>query len=119
MAGPVDINNTETYAWAPGCQAWLLHDSDAATIKEERMDPGTREQLHLHKQLEQFFYVLEGQAVIYLEGTRHHLDGGQGLQIPALQTHYIANESETPVRFLVISAPGTDKNRPDRENIPS
>lgn len=120
MSQPVDKHNTQTYEWASGCQAWVLNDSAAASIKEERMEPGTREQLHLHKQTEQFFYILEGEAVIYLEGNAVSLQRYQGLQIPALATHYIANESAAPVRFLVISSPGNSHSvngQADRENI--
>lgn len=113
----VDKHNTETYEWASGCQAWVLNDSPASTVKEERMEAGTREQLHLHKQTEQFFYILEGQAVIYMDGNATVLDTQQGLCVPALTTHYIANESDAPVRFLVISAPGMNNAAPDRENI--
>lgn len=115
MNQPVDIHNTESYEWASGCKAWVLNESAVTSVKEERMEPGTREQLHLHKQMEQFFYILEGQALIYLEGKPTPLHAGQGLRISPLTTHYIANESALPVRFLVISAPVVKGG--DRENL--
>lgn len=114
MNKPVDTDNTENYQWAAGCQAWILNQSPAASIKEELMGPGTREQLHLHKQMEQFFYILEGQAVLYVDGNTIPIQANQGLSVPAMTTHYIANESGAPVRFLVISAPAVQD---DRENL--
>ena len=117
MTKIVDNTNIVPYDWASGCSAWVLNDSARLLVKEERMAAGTREQLHLHKEQEQFFFILEGAAVLYVEGMAYSLGAGQGLQIPAQATHYIANESDLDVRFLVISAPGTRDKQPDRENI--
>jgi len=119
--------NTPCYEWGTGCLAWVLSTGAACTIKEELMAPGTREQLHLHKAATQFFYILEGSAEMYLDGERFFLTTNQGLEIPPMTTHYIANNAENQLRFLVITAPGeaqvdsragsSDSNI-DRENLP-
>ena len=108
MAEVVGIHQqtTPSYSWAEGCQAWILNNTETATIKEELMAPGTREQLHLHKAMEQFFYILEGVAVIVLEGRTFQLNAGQGLHIVANTAHFIENKSGASLRFLVISTPG-------------
>lgn len=108
MPNVVDIHQveTETYMWGQGCQAWVLNNSKNVTIKEELMAPSTREQLHLHKTMEQFFYILEGSAVMTLENRPVQINPGQGLHIPVNTPHFIANKSSEPLRFLVISTPG-------------
>ena len=119
----VDTNSPEVehYQWAAGCEAWVLMDTPSVTIKEERMAPGTREQLHLHKNAAQFFYIPEGKAVFYLEGKAHHLRASQGLQVSAISSHNIANESNDPVRILVTTTPTypiTNESRPGGQNGP-
>lgn len=83
------------------------------------MAAGTREQLHLHQKTEQFFYILEGRATLYLDNNATLLTTGQGLCIPAGTAHYIANDTGQPLRFLVISAPGlqTVNGTADRINL--
>lgn len=71
---------------------------------------------HRHGRSRQFFYVLEGAAVLELEGARHALGAGQGLEVPPGAAHQFRNESDADVRFLVISMPTT---RGDREDAPA
>ena len=78
------------------------------------MEAGTKETLHLHIETEQFFYILEGEAVIYLGEDAVELHSGQCISIKPQRPHYILNPSSQALRFLVISAPG---NPLDRENI--
>jgi mannose-6-phosphate isomerase-like protein (cupin superfamily) len=121
----VDSKNIDTpsYQWGPGCLAWVLSQTAGCTIKEEQMAPATREQLHLHKAATQFFYILEGAADMYVDSKIFCLRAGQGLEISPMSTHYIANNTENQLRFLVITTPGEpakgDPNgNKDRENLP-
>lgn len=101
----------KSYQWAEGCLAWVLQQTPGTTIKEELMAPGTRERLHLHQYSEQFFYVLEGSALFYIEGQPIALDLHQGLQVAPGSAHFITNPSDdTPLRFLVITTPGENPN---------
>ncbi len=77
------------------------------------MPAGTAEQRHRHHRAQQFFYVLEGEAALEVEGTAHTLQAGQGLHVPPGSRHQMRNDSDTPLRFLVISQP---MSHGDREN---
>ena len=75
------------------------------------MPPGDTEQRHRHAKARQFFYVLEGEAVLELESSRHRLRRGEGLHVPPGMAHQMRNESAAGVRFLVVSAPKSHGDR--------
>ncbi|MEE7548110.1 cupin domain-containing protein [Xanthomonas sp. Kuri4-1] len=75
------------------------------------MPPGTCEQRHLHRHARQFFYLLEGEAILELDGVCHTLGPGQGLHVPPGRAHQMRNDSARPVRFLVVSAPRSHGDR--------
>ena len=111
----ISTGNAEHYRWGQACDGWhLLAGADLSVI-EERMPPGAAEQRHRHGHARQFFYVLEGEAMIELEGEQHRLRRGEGLHVPPGAAHQIHNVSAADVRFLVISAP---KSHGDRSPAP-
>jgi mannose-6-phosphate isomerase-like protein (cupin superfamily) len=113
---PVRIDEAEHYRWGQACDGWHLLKLDELSVIRERVPPGTFETRHRHARSRQFFYVLEGSAVIEVEGTRHSLRAGEGLHVPPLAAHQFRNESDSDVHFLVVSAP---KGHGDRENLPA
>ena len=112
---PVRIEDAEHYRWGEAYEGWHLVKLDDLSVIRERVPPGAGETRHRHARARQFFYVLEGNAVIEVEGTRHALGAGQGLHVPPLAAHRFQNESDCDVHFLVVSAP---KSHGDRENLP-
>lgn len=102
---------TAAYTWGDACKAWLLQQSENVIIKEEMMPPGTSESLHLHEGMEQFFYILEGQATFILDGKTVHVKSREGLSIRAGLPHKIINNTKEPLTFIVISAPGSAGDR--------
>lgn len=60
---------------------------------------------HLHRQVENVYYVLEGQGVIRIDGTDHHVSPGQAVFIPPDVPHSAHNEGDSPLRLLEIYAP--------------
>lgn len=111
---PVGIGNAEHYRWGDACDGWHLLKLDGLSVIRERVPPGGAEVLHRHVRARQFFYVLEGAAVIEVDGVRHELATGQGLHIPPGSVHQFRNESSADVHFLVVSVP---KAHGDRENV--
>ena len=75
------------------------------SVIQERVPPGDRERRHLHSKALQFFYVLEGQAVLEVGGSRLEVRAGQGLEVPPGVPHQFMNESQSAVTFLVVSCP--------------
>lgn len=111
---PVSIANAEHYRWGEGCDGWHLLKLDALSVIRECVPPGASERRHRHARARQFFYVLEGSAVIEIDGARHVLETGQGVHVPPGAAHQFRNESSADVHFLVVSSP---QSHGDRENV--
>ena len=107
----VSIANAEHYVWGADCDGWHLLRGEDLSVIEERMPAMRYEQRHLHQRSRQFFYVVQGEAILELEGERHRLTAGQGLHVPPGAAHQMRNDSAAEVRFLVISAPRSHGDR--------
>ncbi len=110
----VTTGNARHYVWSEVCDGWHLLEGDDLSVIEERVPPGASEVRHRHHRARQFFYVLEGEATLEIEGAAHVLHRGEGLHIPPCAAHQLRNESSNEIRFLVVSAP---KSHGDRENL--
>lgn len=86
------------------------------SVIQERMPSGAAEVRHRHLRARQFFYVLGGQLELEVEGTRHRLEAGTGLEITPGAAHQAANRSTDDVMFLVVSQP---PSHGDREFVPA
>lgn len=110
----VDIDSARHYRWGTDSDGWHLLERDDLSVIRERVPPGDAEVRHRHARARQFFYVLDGSAVLEIDGVRHALGAGQGIHVPPGVAHRFGNESDADVHFLVVSAP---KSHGDRENI--
>ncbi|HEU4719274.1 MAG TPA: cupin domain-containing protein [Bacteroidia bacterium] len=108
---PVSKNDAPHYLWGNDCDGWRLLDSPSLSVIHERMPAGTREKKHFHEKAQQFFFVLEGEAVFYFENEKVSVKENSGIHIPAGKIHLIANETEEAIEFLVISEPPTKGDR--------
>jgi mannose-6-phosphate isomerase-like protein (cupin superfamily) len=111
---PIGTDIAEHYRWGEVCDGWHLLKLDGFSVIRERVPPGTAETRHRHSRARQFFYILDGAAVIEVEGVRHAVPAGQGLHIPPGAAHQFRNDSDADVHFLVVSVP---KSHGDRENL--
>ena len=109
----VSASNAEHYTWGDGCDGWFLVRTPELHVIEERMPPGTSERAHHHLRARQFFYVLEGELTIVMDGTETILRGSEGLEIPRGRVHQAVNRATKPVRFLVTSQPPSHGDRVD------
>ena len=107
----IDKETAEHYLWGNNCDSWVLSDTEGLSVKQESMPAGTREKLHFHKNAQQFFFILQGTAAFYVDNEKHIVSEQKGLRIEAAIKHYIANESEERLEFLMISQPTTDGDR--------
>lgn len=110
------INKTKAshYKWGENCDSWNLVDKENLSVKLESMPPKTREKLHFHKKAQQFFFILKGEAVFYTAEKQEIVNEKEGLLIEPGTHHYIANETDKELEFLVVSQPTTTE---DRTNI--
>lgn len=105
---------SEHYVWgAPDnpCDGWHLVRTPELSVILERMPPGTHEVRHYHERARQFFFVLEGEAVIERDGHEFTLGLGEGLEIAPGMPHQMFNRSSQDLRFLVISRPPSHGDR--------
>jgi mannose-6-phosphate isomerase-like protein (cupin superfamily) len=105
------IANAEHYSWGQACDGWHLLATGDLSVIEERMPPGSFEQRHFHTRSRQFFYVLDGEATLELDGVTHRLQRGDGLHVPPEVAHQVRNDGSADVRFIVISAPKAHGDR--------
>src|SRR5919205_319510 len=101
----------EHYLWGGCCDGWHLLRSAELSVIQERMPPGAAEARHLHERARQFFYVLAGRLTMELEGERHPLRAGEGLEVPPGWAHQALNDSDADVHFLVLSHPPSHDDR--------
>jgi mannose-6-phosphate isomerase-like protein (cupin superfamily) len=92
---PMSAANARHYAWGEGCDGWHLHEGEDLSVIEE------------------FFYILAGEATLEIDGQTHRLLPGQGLHVPPGAAHQLRNEHAAELRMLVISAPRSHGDRKD------
>jgi len=108
------IENAEHYTWGQQCDGWHLLKSDTLSVIQERMPPGTSEQLHFHQHAQQVFFVLSGTATFEVAGEIKTLHANQSIHITPNTKHRILNNSGADLHFLVVSGP---KAHGDRVNL--
>jgi mannose-6-phosphate isomerase-like protein (cupin superfamily)/N-acetylglutamate synthase-like GNAT family acetyltransferase len=104
-------DNAEHYTWGKGCDGWHLLKSDNLSVIEERMPPGTKEQLHYHEFAQQVFYVLSGRAFFEIDGRTETLSANESIHVSKNTLHRIANVHEEDLVFIVISQPKAHGDR--------
>ncbi len=75
------------------------------------MSAGASEQLHLHENTEQVFYLLEGTATFFLEHLTFVLYPGNSISVKACTKHKIHNPGPHRNKFLVISGGPANADR--------
>jgi len=108
------INNAAHYIWGENCDGWHLLKSDSLSVIQEKMPPGTSEQLHFHEKAQQLFYILNGTATFTIEGEIMIVNSNESIHIEKRTKHKIANNHNADLNFLVISEP---KSHGDRVNL--
>jgi mannose-6-phosphate isomerase-like protein (cupin superfamily) len=106
--------NAEHYTWGEHCDGWHLLKSPTLSVIQERMLPGTGEQLHYHHNAQQVFYILLGTATFEVEGEQKIVRANQSIHITPNTKHRILNNGDADLHFLVISEP---KAHGDRVNL--
>lgn len=82
-------NNSEHYIWGENCDSWILKNDVHLSVKQEIMPSGTSEKLHFHHFAEQFFYILKGSAVFFIDGEKLTVRSCESITITPKSKHYI------------------------------
>ncbi len=111
----VDTTIAEHYTWGgpagTGCDGWHLVRTEALSVIEELMPPGTSEERHFHTHAREFFFVLEGELTLEVEHHSLVITAGRGVEVSPGQAHQALNRSNAPVRMLVTSQPPSHGDR--------
>jgi len=99
------------YTWGDDCHGWTFVDTEALSVKQELMPPDTAEKLHYHDKATQFFFILKGRAKFSIDGEIIELREQQAIQIEPKQQHFIANNQNTDLEFILYSYPSTNNDR--------
>ena len=108
---PISVANAEHYTWGATCDGWHLVRSAELSVIQERMPAGTSEVRHRHAIARQFFYVLDGELELEVDGNVHALATGAGVEVAPGAPHQAINRSGAPVSFLVVSQPPSHGDR--------
>jgi len=72
---------------------------------EALLDPGAGQPLHIHHNIDELLYVLEGEIDFVLEGTRFRSGPGGFVFVPQGSMHSFRNLSSAPARMLGVFSP--------------
>ena len=104
-------NALHHYKWGNDCDGWVLADTDALSVKQELMPCQTAENLHYHKNAQQFFFILKGNATFEVEEQVFSVRENEGFHIPAGKKHRIINSTNADLEFILSSQPSTNNDR--------
>lgn len=105
-------------AW--GQVEWLTSADSAVTSKVMSVGlatiwPHMRQESHIHYEVEQFIYILQGAGYELVDGKRQSFEKGMFYYLPANITHEIINPGDEEVVHLLISVPTGFHEPPESE----
>lgn len=75
--------------------------------------PGENLGAHYHKQVEETFYLLSGEATLLADGREVRLVPGDAVRLPAPERHDVRNDSSQPAKLVFIKSPYLPKDKVD------
>ncbi len=80
----------------------VLEDAPDHKVKRIVVLPGKRLSLQRHRKRGEHWYVIEGEAVVTLDGRDIPLKAGQAVDIPRSGWHRIRNPGAGPLAFIEV-----------------
>ena len=77
------------------------------SLAEASVPPGGATERHYHRDSEEFYFILEGNGRMEIDGETREVGPGDGILIPPGAWHQITADAgkESPLRFLCCCAP--------------
>lgn len=92
----------------------LLADSNMTDgrymIVEAHVPPGGGPPPHVHSREEEGFYIIQGEMTFYTDEKSIKATAGSFINIPVGLAHWFRNESNRPVKMLILASPGGMEN---------
>jgi mannose-6-phosphate isomerase-like protein (cupin superfamily) len=80
----------------------VLEEKEAYKVKRIEVYPGKRLSYQRHEKRSEHWVVVQGQAIVTLEGKQIPLDPGQSVDIPRRAAHRIFSVGPGPLVFIEI-----------------
>jgi quercetin dioxygenase-like cupin family protein len=77
----------------------------AMAIWSGEIEPGGVAEEHLHEEMEQAFYIIDGECDFKLGEEMHRLGPGNLVYIPPKVSHRVISVGKTSLKLLIIMAP--------------
>lgn len=113
----INKQNSRNYIWGNTCKSYLLCETKNLSVKLETMPVNTKDLLHFHTNTTQVFFILKGKATFEVDNTKFTVNVNESIMIQPLQKHFILNDAEEELEFLVISQPSAGNDRINISNF--
>ncbi len=109
----LSLSRQKPFTTKDGSQIRSILDCTNAPVKnqslaEARLPAGVSTQRHYHKKTEEFYFLLEGEGTMEIEGEERLVEPGDAILIPAGTWHQIT--ATHALRFLCCCAPPYSHN---------
>ncbi len=116
-----NINEVEAFTTKDGSEIreLLSHRNSCIakqSLAEARLPVGASTTPHRHPQTEEIYYMLEGEAMMEIDGEQQRVKPGDAIAIPPGARHQITCLGDIPLKFLCTCAPGYENE--DTELLP-
>ncbi|NLC69953.1 MAG: cupin domain-containing protein [Desulfuromonadaceae bacterium] len=100
----INAKSTETMKNPHNVKASKLYDTEHAQVVHLALEPGQALKKHITP-VDVFFYVLEGTGVVEIGDEKQVVGADTLIDSPAKIPHCWYNESDAPLRILVVKVP--------------
>ena len=80
----------------------ILEDRQTYKVKRIEVLPGKRLSYQRHEKRDEHWIVVEGEAIVTLEGREARLSPAQAVDIPRMAAHRIHNSGKNPLVFIEV-----------------
>jgi quercetin dioxygenase-like cupin family protein len=105
----VALDGVKPIRWAGETGRWLLRGEQTGGLYsffEVTTPPGGGPPLHIHHDIDESFYVIDGEYEIELDGEKHKAPPGTLVYGPRGLGHAFVNTWHQPSRMLCVATPG-------------
>ena len=94
----------------------VLADETSHKVKRLTVDPGHRLSYQRHHRRAEHWFVVEGDALVTLDGVEHVVATGEAIDIPRGAAHRVENKGAVPLVFVEVQR-GTYFGEDDIERL--
>jgi mannose-6-phosphate isomerase len=80
----------------------VLSDEPSHKVKRMTVEPGHRLSYQRHRRRSEHWFVVEGDALVTLDGVEHTVATGEAIDIPLGAAHRIENKGSVPLVFVEV-----------------